>query len=197
MRRSRGFISSLGAVLLLAGLAPAGAAEKGNGKGKGLDPAGVERLQERTGGKARVSISRATGAVRFVAIEPGERGDLMSSVSAPAREKASAFLHEYAGMFGLRGAEAELQVSGERADGLGGRLVSYAQTYRGVPVFAGMLRAHFNGDGELTSVNGNVIPAIRVNPDPTRCGRGCRIGGDRRRRAPTTRAGSSSPDRAF
>ena len=31
-----------------------------------------------------------------------------------------------------------------------------------------MLRAHFNGDGELTAVNGNVIPEIRVNPDPTR-----------------------------
>ena len=37
-----------------------------------------------------------------------------------------------------------------------------------MPVFAGMLRAHFNSDGELTAVNGNVIPEIRVNPDPTR-----------------------------
>ncbi len=168
MRRVGIFLSGLAFLLLLAGPGTALAAEKENGKHKGLDPAGVDRLERNTGGKARVSISAATGAVRFVGIEPGERGDLMGSVSAPAREKASAFIREYAGMFGLRHADAELRVSEERSDDLGGRHVSYAQTFRGVPVFAGMLRVHFNRDGELTSVNGNVIPAIRVNPEPTR-----------------------------
>ena len=168
MRRVGTLVSGLAFLLLLAGPGAALAAEKENGKGKSLDPAGVERLKQSTGGKARVSISPATGAVRFVGLEPGERGDLMGSVSAPARDKASAFIHEYAGIFGLRGSEAQLQVSAEAGDSLGGRHVSYAQTYRGVPVFAGMLRAHFNSDGELTAVNGNVIPEIRVSPDPTR-----------------------------
>ena len=103
MRRVGTLISGLAFLLLLAGPGAAQAAEKENGKGKSLDPAGVERLRQNTGGKARVSISTATGAVRFVGIEPGERGDLMGSVSAPARDKASAFIREYAGIFGLRG----------------------------------------------------------------------------------------------
>ena len=168
MRRVGTLISGLAFLLLLAGPGAAQAAEKENGKGKSLDPAGVERLKQNTGGKARVSVSPATGAVRFVGIKPGERGDLMGSVSAPARDKASAFIREYAGIFGIRGAEAQMEVSEDRTDSLGGRHVSYAQSYRGVPVFAGMLRAHFNSDGELTAVNGNVIPEIRVDPNPTR-----------------------------
>ena len=169
MRRVGTLLSGLAFLLLLAGPGAALAAEKENGKGKSLDPAGVERLRQNTGGKARVSISPATGAVRFVGIEPGERGDLMGSVSAPARDKASAFIREYAGIFGLRGSEArDCRSAKIGPTALGGRHVSYAQTYRGVPVFAGMLRAHFNSDGELTAVNGNVIPEIRVDPDPTR-----------------------------
>ncbi len=168
MRRMGFLVSAFTFVLLLAGSGSAGAAEKGNGKGKALDPAGIRRLEDRMGGRARVSVSAATGAVRFAGIAPGERGDLMGGISGSAREKSAAFLKEYSGIFGLRDVDAEMQVSEERGDGLGGRHVSYAQTYRGVPVFAGMVRAHFNADGELTSVNGNAIPAIQVDPNPTR-----------------------------
>jgi Zn-dependent metalloprotease len=165
----KAFVSwGLGFVLLLASAGAAVAVEKGNGKGKVLDPAGIERLKQRTGGRARITTSDATGAVRFAAISPGQKGDLMSSSAAPAREKASAFLREYSGLFGLADADAELQLGREQPDKFGGRHLSYYQVYRGIPVFAGVLRAHVDRDGALTVVNGNVVPQISLDPNPSR-----------------------------
>jgi Zn-dependent metalloprotease len=168
MRRVGIFLSGFVSVLLLVGSGTVLAGEKENGKEKSLDPAGVERLKQSMGGKARVSISTATGAVRFVGIEPGESGDLMVSSGAAAQEKSRQFIREYSGVFGLRDADAELQLGRERTDELGGRHLSFYQTYRGVPVFAGMLMAHFGSSGELRAVNGNVIPGIALDPTPTR-----------------------------
>ncbi len=145
------------------------AAEKENGKQKGLDPAGVERLKEQhrrtrprqhlDGNRRRRASSASSPASAAISWAPSRarraRSRRPSSASTP-------------GIFGLRGSEAELQVSGERTDELGGRHVSYAQTYRGVPGLRGHAAGPLQRDGELTSVNGNVIPEIRVNPDPTR-----------------------------
>jgi Zn-dependent metalloprotease len=168
MRKIGSITFGLAFVLLLAGPGSAGAAEKENGKRRSLDPAGIERLKERTGGHARVSVSEATGAVRFVNLEAGFHGDLMSESAGSVRQKASAFLHDYAGMLGLRDVDAEVRLVGEKADRLGARRLTYEQSYRGVPVFAGMLRAHFSDDGRLVSVNGNLVPKISVNPSPSR-----------------------------
>jgi Zn-dependent metalloprotease len=168
MRKKALALGSAAFVLLLAGPAVVRAAEKEDGKHKALDPAGIQRLRDRTGGRARVSTSSATGAARFVNLEAGFQGDLMSDSRAPARQKARAFFHEYAGMLGLRDVDAEVTLVGERTDRLGIRHLTYEQFYRGVPVFAGMVRAHLSGDGRLVAVNGNLIPGIRISPNPTR-----------------------------
>ncbi len=42
-----------------------------------------------------------------------------------------------------------------------------AQSYEGVPVFGGELRAHFNRDGELTVANGMFVAGLKVNTTPT------------------------------
>ena len=92
----------------------------------------------------------------------------MAESRATARVKARAFLQEYSRMFGLRDVDAEVTLAGEGVDKLGQRHLTFEQSYRGVPVFAGMVRAHFASDGRLVTVNGNLIPGIRVNPNPTR-----------------------------
>jgi Zn-dependent metalloprotease len=71
-------------------------------------------------------------------------------------------------MLGLRDVDAEVTLVGERTDKLGDRHLTFDQSYRGVPVFAGLVRAHVSSDGRLVAVNGNVVPGIRVNPNPTR-----------------------------
>jgi len=153
-------------VLLLAGPALATAAEKENGKLKSpVDERGLERLQRETG--ARVSFSRATGAVRFVSIDPGAGGDLMAAGGPELRAKSKKFLDEYAGIFGLRDGR-DLVLGRDQSDDFGGRHLSYYQTYRGVPVFAAVLRTHFDAAGALTAVNGTVIPDIDLVVEPSR-----------------------------
>ncbi|HEX4439729.1 MAG TPA: M4 family metallopeptidase [Thermoanaerobaculia bacterium] len=167
--RSVAFVRSLRwIVLLLAVPALAAAAEKGNGKGKTLDPAGIERLKGSAAGRVRVSTSESTGAVRFAGVEPGERGDLMPAHRGTPAEKSRQFLRENSSVFGLVDADAELQLGREQTDELGNRHLTFFQSYRGVPVFAGVLRAHVDAAGELTAVNGNVVPDLRLSITPTR-----------------------------
>ena len=47
-----------------------------------------------------------------------------------------------------------------------GWTVTFNQTYRGVPVFAGQLRAQVDSAGDLTAVNGFVAPDIKIGVDP-------------------------------
>ena len=134
-------------VLLLAGSGVAGAAEKENGKQKRPgDELALERLRNAAGGQAEIRISRATGVPRFISVDPDASGDLMAAGGAEARTKSSVFLSEYAGVFGLRDAR-ELVLGRDDVDELGARHMSYYQFHRGVPVFAGVLRTHFNASG--------------------------------------------------
>jgi Zn-dependent metalloprotease len=138
------------------------------GKHKTLDPAGISRLKENTGGKAKVTISDATGGARFVRLAPGERASLSrEDKSASTHAKSASFLKEYGSVFGLRNPDAELQVEREDADRQGGKHLTYKQVYNGVPVFAGTLKTHFDADANLNSVNGTVIPEISVDPNPS------------------------------
>jgi Zn-dependent metalloprotease len=160
--------SVLSAALLLVVPALAAAADKDHGKGKSLDPAGIERLKASAAGRVRVSTSDATGAVRFAGIEPGERGDLMPAHRGAPADKARQFLRQNTTVFGLTDADSELQLAGEQTDELGSRHVSFLQTFHGVPVFGGVLRAHVDPSGALTSVNGNVIPDVDLDATPSR-----------------------------
>jgi Zn-dependent metalloprotease len=132
---------------------------------KAIDPEGIARLQATTGGKVQISINKATGAVRFVRLPAGSL--LMKSGATVSREEqAAAFFNEYGSIFGLRDARAELRALGARQDAAGGSHLSYEQVYQGVPVFAGVLRAHFNAANELTAINGTVIPNLALATTP-------------------------------
>ena len=90
----------------------------------------------------------------------------MAAGGAEARGKSSAFLNEYAGVFGLRDAR-ELVFGRDESDADGGRHIRYYQFYRGVPVFAAGLRTHFDATGALTAVNGTVVPGLDLDVTPT------------------------------
>jgi Zn-dependent metalloprotease len=171
MRKATLLVSSIAsACFLVAGPGLAQNAPAGHGNGHAvLDPAGIQHLKQDTRNNARVSVSNATGAARFVGLAPGIRGDLMSSNrSRSAQAKSMAFLNRYAGIFGLKDPGSELMVGGERADFQGGKHLTYFQYYRGVPVFAGVLKTHVSADGDLTAVNGTVVPEIDVRSTPSR-----------------------------
>src|SRR5574341_469796 len=152
----------------LIGLAANQAQGKSSAKHPVLDPYTIERLKSNTGGRSIVTVSDATGGARFIRFNTGTTGDLMrSGKGASARENSVAFFKEYKSIFGIRDVVTELKLKAEKSDAQGGKHLSYLQFYSGVPVFAGILKTHFNQKGELTAINGNFIPEINLNVRPS------------------------------
>ena len=126
-----------------------------------LDPDGVQALA-RAG--AVVSVHPATGAVRFVrlatppAVAPG----------ATAQAQTEAFLAAHGTAFGLKDASGQLRFEDSKTDSLGFTHLTYRQTHEGVPVFAGILKAHFDAAGQLRVVNGTIVPDLALATRPTR-----------------------------
>lgn len=127
-------------------------------------PSIVERMRAEAEGTTRATTEDATGKVGFVRTT----GDLMPSVragatAASAAAKATAYLDKYAAAFGARADDLE---QAEITEGITGHVVKFTQTHQGLPVFGGDLRAHVDKQGDLTSVNGFVVPDISVPTTP-------------------------------
>jgi Zn-dependent metalloprotease len=134
------------------------------------DPMAVERLEAETA--ATVSLNPATGTARFVRFPAGASlrtaGRAQATASSQDRhEQSMAVLREYRGAFGLADDPAAvLTLVGQSSDSLGGAHLTYAQTHRGLPVFAAMLKTHFGSDGSLAAISGTLIPDITVDARP-------------------------------
>ena len=126
---------------------------------------GVRAMRNEADGAVVVSGERSTGKVGFIRL--GGQGDLLPSVgattAAAATDKVDAYLDKYAANFGARA--GELTPARVDRDG-GGFTVTYTQEYRGVPVFGSMLRAHIDGQGDLTAVNGYAAPDLDLSTTP-------------------------------
>ncbi len=151
------------ALLAVAVTPPADAANRR----KPHDPAAVERLKTEAG--ADVAISEATGGARFVKAGRGKALGLKRAASAKEKsDEAMAFLERHGRAFGLSDARAALKLERSATDRKGQTHLAYAQEHFGVPVFGASLRAHFDALGNLTSVNGSVLPDLDLNIAPTR-----------------------------
>ena len=124
----------------------------------------IQRLVDHTA--AQVRMHEATGAARFVRIAPGSlRLDVPAEASS--EQRALAFLNEHGRAFGIARVDRDLTAVRSFQDGLGMEHLVFAQNYRGVPVFGGELRAHFNPQGDLVAVNGSFVPRIKLDTTPT------------------------------
>ncbi|GAG41414.1 unnamed protein product, partial [marine sediment metagenome] len=122
---------------------------------------GVERLMRDTGRTTKISMNEAMGTARFIRFEPGS-ARLSAPRTAPAEKKSRAFLREYGSVFGIENVDTELRAISTRRDAFGGEHAIFKQGYRGVPVFGGEIRAHFDRFGEMTSINGTFLPWLKV-----------------------------------
>ena len=109
----------------------------------------LSQLRNQADESVVVTDQATTGKVGFVRT----KGDLMPGRSATSRAsaaaKAEAYLATYAPLFGARA--GELKQSRVSADPFGWT-VAYQQSYQGVPVWAGTLKAHVTKAGDLTAV---------------------------------------------
>jgi Zn-dependent metalloprotease len=130
----------------------------------GLDPVLVQKLRNDARGSVALSTEPATKYVGFV--RAGRNGDLLPAAGrASAKAKADRFLREYGGLLGA-GSESSLVETTSTKDSLGATHVTYQQYYKGVPVWAGTVKAHIDAKGNLTAVNGVAVPDISLNTNP-------------------------------
>ena len=129
------------------------------------DDNGVRAMKNEATGLVSLSGESATRRVGFIRVERG--GDLMPSRGAGSRDgaaaKADAYLDKYSANFGA--ASGELRRTGVEKN-QAGWTVTYEQSYRGVPVFGSMLRAHVDKQGDLTAVNGYAAPDLDLSVSP-------------------------------
>ena len=129
----------------------------------------IQRLQRSLMSRGVSKRNRATGLVDFVRLNPGTPGSLMQANAGRTRaDNSLAYVNERKQAFGLLNPNQELKLSKEQRDLQGGAHLTFEQMYNGVPVFAAMLKTHFNAAGELRAVNGVTVPDIQLSTRPSR-----------------------------
>ena len=135
---------------------------------KDREMAAFGELKARFGDRLKLGKSRATGKINFVRIEAEDHGNLSADSSeASLQRETIEFLRSYGMIFGIQNVETDLTFEKEQTDDIGNSHINFAQTYQGLPVFGGTLKAHFNAKGELRAVNGTIVPKIDLDVIPT------------------------------
>ena len=123
----------------------------------------IERLKSQT--NASITINAQTGAADFVRFPIG---NAMPLNGATLQQKALSFLQDYKAIYNIESVEQTLTFDKVQTDNYGLKNVIFKQVYKGVPVFDGQLRFHFNANQKLTSINGNYISGIsKLNQVPS------------------------------
>lgn len=112
---------------------------------------------------AKVSVSENSGIPNFIKFSPSSALRIQGGTPA---QKAYNFLEANKGLFQLDQVNEELRIQKQGIDNYGLKNVSLQQEYKGVPVFDGVLRFHYDASENLTAVNGNIIPAKGLSVVP-------------------------------
>ena len=120
----------------------------------------VQKMQDSADGSVTINTEKATGRVGFV--RAGLNGDLLEGNTKAPVAKADAYLDKFATAFG---ATRDQLVQDEVTRSEHGSVVSYVQKYQGIPVFGSLLRVHFDDEGALTAVNGELVPVNGLSTD--------------------------------
>ena len=131
----------------------------------GVDPNLIRRLKQNARGDVSISTKKSTEFASFVRVSQG--GDLHpGNQDKTPNGKAYGFFAQYGGLFGVKNANTELAQLSTFTDDYGATHISYQQVYKGIPVFAAILKAHLDASNALTAMNGVFIPDVNVNTSP-------------------------------
>lgn len=151
----------------------AGAPTSGSGQSArpedSRDAAAFRRLQAQTGGRAAIGLNSATRGARFIRLQPGAPGGLAPGravTMAEKQQRSQAFFRDYASLLGVQDA-AMLRFDSATTDQVGETHLTWRQFYGTVPVFAGVVKTHFDRTQQLKAVTGTTVPDIGVTPTPS------------------------------
>jgi Zn-dependent metalloprotease len=122
----------------------------------------IDAFAAKTGSVA--TIDKATNSISFLRF-PVARA--YQADGGDVQQKSANFMSVNPKIFGLRANQDDFRFRELRTDNYGLEHVTLQQTYKGVPVFDGMYRFHYNNNKELTALNGNFVSEIKVNTAPT------------------------------
>ena len=130
------------------------------------DDGAVAGIRNAARGPVSLSTQPATGAVGFARAARG--GDLLPGAAGEGKAAAAAKADRYLAAHGDAFGAGPDQLSRQKveADQAGGWTATYTQSFRGVPVFGALLRAHVNDTGALTSVNGFAASDLDLSTSP-------------------------------
>ena len=121
----------------------------------------INQLKNNT--QATVTLNSSTGFVEFVKFPIHQPLALEGN---SLQEKASLFLERYSEIYNIKNHISSFVFEELKTDNYGFKRLVLNQTYNGVDVFDSKLMFHFNASQELTAINGNVIPQIKINEIP-------------------------------
>ena len=129
---------------------------------------GVQELMNDTSGRAKIRVDEETGYARFVELpRQSMRPSSINNRAMRSNHRAKEFFRKYSNAFGIENVDSELKEMRTTRDINGNSHTVLAQSYDGVPVFGGELRAHFDQGGELTAANGLFVAGLKVNTTPS------------------------------
>jgi Zn-dependent metalloprotease len=123
-------------------------------------------LEFAIGGPIQATVSPTTGLVTFLSFAPDQELFVKLPETAPAEERARAFLDDHGAVFGILGRDWATMTRVNGPDELGMEHVRFRQTHRGVPVTGGELIVHLRGSAVLAA-NGKTLSDldhVETNP---------------------------------
>ena len=115
----------------------------------------LQELEHAVGSPFEATVSPTTGLVTFLSFAPGQELAVLPE-TAPAEERAWAFLDRYGAAFGVLGRDWASLTRAAGPDEVGMEHVRFRQTHRGVPVTGGELIVHLRGSA-VVAVNGKTL----------------------------------------
>ncbi len=113
---------------------------------------------------ADISVQKTAETPRFIRFK---RGKTLKLSGNSLLQKTNSFLQKYGDIYGIKDLENELIYDTESTDNIGTIHLTKIQHYNNIPVYDGVLNFHFNPERELTGVNGNFFPEIKLNTNPS------------------------------
>jgi Zn-dependent metalloprotease len=122
----------------------------------------IDEFVTKTG--AIPTIDKATNSLNFLRFPAGHALKLDGITT---REKAFSFLKQNGSLFALKQDDDTFSMKKTETDTYGKSHVIMQQHFKGVPVWDGTLKFHFNKNNELTVLNGNFVQVEKLATEPT------------------------------